>query len=277
MSRTYEGGQLDNLSLNSADLSFGTMNRKRICNKHHTGSDNESDIINVSTRSLSGDSIPRVLVQKKKYNKTSQTMLSFPSPYGNSNIYRNAYNLGIKFLPRNLSVDDVMKLVDTEEGDILVLTELIRDDSNISDNSDDGNQFVNPRLFSNYHKISSLLPNSPSTSLIQNTFTNHVNPYGMSTTLSMHDIERTEEMEDRILFGRATNMFSSPTVHFRHRLSLIPSGNDVIDEGDEEGYMDEDEENENDDDDDDDTRPLETILAEEPQTPTERIRFPINL
>lgn len=29
-----------------------------------------------------------------------------------------------------------MKLVDTEEGDIIVLTELIRDDSNISDVSD---------------------------------------------------------------------------------------------------------------------------------------------
>lgn len=49
-------------------------------------------------------------------------------------------SLQVKFLPRTLSVDDVMKLVDTEEGDILVLTELVRDDSNVSNNSDDGSQ-----------------------------------------------------------------------------------------------------------------------------------------
>lgn len=35
----------------------------------------------------------------------------------------------MKFLPRSLSIDDVMKLVDTEEGDILLLTELTRDES----------------------------------------------------------------------------------------------------------------------------------------------------
>ncbi|VDK36767.1 unnamed protein product [Gongylonema pulchrum] len=42
----------------------------------------------------------------------------------------------VKFLPRNLSVDDVMKLVDTEESDIIMITELIRDDSNLSDISE---------------------------------------------------------------------------------------------------------------------------------------------
>ena len=35
----------------------------------------------------------------------------------------------MKFYPRSLSIDDVMKLVDTEEGDILLLTELTRDES----------------------------------------------------------------------------------------------------------------------------------------------------
>ncbi|KAL3985679.1 Ion channel family protein [Acanthocheilonema viteae] len=122
MARTYEVGQLDNVSLNSADLSFGNMGRK-ICNKNHSKSDNKNNTINSST-SLSGDSLPRVLLNKENFNT---------SPYGNSNAYRHAYNVGIKFLPRNLSVDDVMKLVDTEEGDILVLTELIRDDSSVPD------------------------------------------------------------------------------------------------------------------------------------------------
>lgn len=42
----------------------------------------------------------------------------------------------MRFLPRTLSIDDVMKLVDTEEGDILVLTELIRDESGMSESSD---------------------------------------------------------------------------------------------------------------------------------------------
>lgn len=43
----------------------------------------------------------------------------------------------MKFLPRTLSIDDVMKLVDTEEGDILLLTELTREESGISETSTD--------------------------------------------------------------------------------------------------------------------------------------------
>lgn len=39
----------------------------------------------------------------------------------------------MKFLPRTTSVDEVMRLVDTEEGDILLLMELTREESGISD------------------------------------------------------------------------------------------------------------------------------------------------
>lgn len=52
---------------------------------------------------------------------------------------------------------------------------------------------------------------------MQSTFSNHTNPNGISMTPSMHDIETAEEMEDRILFGRAANMFNSPAVHFKSR------------------------------------------------------------
>uniref|UniRef100_A0A1I7VSF9 Ion_trans_2 domain-containing protein n=1 Tax=Loa loa TaxID=7209 RepID=A0A1I7VSF9_LOALO len=280
MARTYEVGQLDNLSLNSADLSFGNINQS--CDRKRSDSANENSIINGSMRSLPGDSLLRISVNKKKFNKSSQTMLSFPSPRRNLNICRDIHNVGVKFLPRNLSVDDVMKLVDTEEGDILVLTELVRDDSNVSDNSDDGSQSVHSKLLGNYPRISSLLPNSPSTSLIQNIFSNHINLNGIKITPSMHDIETTEEMEDRILLGRAVNMFNSPAVHFRSRktfklrVSLVPKGHDVIDEGDEEGYVDEDDENDGNN--DDDSHPLEIKFAEEPQASQasmERIRFPL--
>ncbi|VIO98831.1 Uncharacterized protein BM_BM3727 [Brugia malayi] len=137
MARTYEVGQLDNLSLNSADFSSESMNQ-RICNKNCISSSNGSNIIDGSARSLSDNSLWRISVNnRKKFDKSSQTMLSFLSPCGNSNMYKYDYNIGIKFLPRNLSIDDVMKLMDTEEEDILVLTGLIRADSNVSDNSDD--------------------------------------------------------------------------------------------------------------------------------------------
>uniref|UniRef100_A0AAF5PTH8 Potassium channel domain-containing protein n=1 Tax=Wuchereria bancrofti TaxID=6293 RepID=A0AAF5PTH8_WUCBA len=138
MARTYEVGQLDNLSINSADLSSESMNQ-RICNKNCIGSGNGSNIINGSARSLSDNSLWSILINnRKKFDKSSQTMLSFLSPRGNSNMYKCDYNIEIKFLPRNLS-DDAMKLVDTEE-DILVLTGLIRDDNNVSDNSDNSSQ-----------------------------------------------------------------------------------------------------------------------------------------
>lgn len=59
-------------------------------------------------------------------------------------------------------------------------------------------------------------------------------------------------------------------------MSLVHEGHDVIDEGDEEGYVDEDDEND-DDDNNDDTRPLETKFADEPQESMEQIRFPLHL
>ncbi|KAL3985678.1 hypothetical protein ACH3XW_39595 [Acanthocheilonema viteae] len=85
----------------------------------------------------------------------------------------------------------------------------------------------------------------------------------------MYDIETTEEMEDRILLGRAVNIFNSPAIHFKSRLSLVSEGHDAVDEGDEEEYEDEGEDDENDD---DDTRPLEAKLVEESQASMERIR-----
>lgn len=69
----------------------------RISNRNHTGFGNGNNIINGGRQSMSGDSIRRVLVNKKRFNKSSQTMLSFPSPYGNSNIFKHASNTGVSF------------------------------------------------------------------------------------------------------------------------------------------------------------------------------------
>ncbi|CAJ0915544.1 unnamed protein product, partial [Mesorhabditis belari] len=70
-----------------------------------------------SVNSMSRDAVQTALHGKKRYNKTCQTVLSFPSPTkGSLGITRSIRNAGMKFLPRSLSIDDVMKLVDTEEG-----------------------------------------------------------------------------------------------------------------------------------------------------------------
>lgn len=53
-------------------------------------------------------------------------------------IYKNQLitEIQVRFLPRSLSIDDVMRLVDTEEGDILVLTDLLREESGWSESPD---------------------------------------------------------------------------------------------------------------------------------------------
>uniref|UniRef100_A0A915PU68 Uncharacterized protein n=1 Tax=Setaria digitata TaxID=48799 RepID=A0A915PU68_9BILA len=262
MARTYEVGQLDNLSITSTDLPFGNLDHK-VSDKTHIGSGSRND----SIRSLACRATRDALISRKKFNKSSQTMLSFPSPYANLSTDKYAYNGGIKLLPRNLSIDDVMKLVDTEEGDILVLTELLGDDSSNSDNGNDdtGGQTDHSKLLTgNYPRTSSLAAASPSTSLIKNAFSNRTNRNGNETN---------EEIENRILLGRSTtNTFNLPAVHFKPRLSMISENHGVINEGNGEPYIDENEENDDDDDDDDDTRPLEIKSIKESEPTLEQTR-----
>ncbi|VDK57855.1 unnamed protein product [Anisakis simplex] len=232
----------------------------------------------------------------------------------------------MRFLPRSLSIDDVMKLVDTEEGDILVLTELVRDESGISGSSEtsdtSGSQvaleqewtyenertgacmrhssFLGERLsaIANVFPYNSIkLCHSDKVIFISLQIFNRTNVdrtgyvidaayaiffertapgvFGappdptsvtlattLAQTLSLNEIEAMEEIEDRILLGRATDLINSTAVHFRSRLSLIPEQHSIIDECDEP-------------DEDDDTRPLETTFDNnhsESPTDSKRIR-----
>lgn len=123
-----------------------------------------------------------------------------------------------------------MKLVDTEEGDIILLTELTRDHSTFSelseamksDFSDPSQQIVisksfesnfQPRILKNNdknnrdiaipkHNVNSKISNCPSATPLL--------PQNL-------DIEALEEMEDRFLLSRAASFDANPSVHFRSR------------------------------------------------------------
>ncbi|CAD5232248.1 unnamed protein product [Bursaphelenchus xylophilus] len=189
-----------------------------------------------SSHSLSKESVQRYLGQRTHLSKSSQTVLSFPSPRRNSYVTQSVYNS--KICPRTLSIDDVMKLVDTEEGDILLLTELTRDQSTLSeiseavrsDITESSQQVVVSKSFENTfnqpleppiiianprHSNKSKLTNCPSTTPIL--------PENL-------DIEALEEMEDRLLLSRAASFDANPSVHFRSRLSLILEQQSVIDD-----------------------------------------------
>ncbi len=86
-----------------------------------------------STLSLtSGKSAPSSssslqIVGKKSSNKSCQTLLSFPSPSHKPEPtpFRNlASKTKNRLIPTSYSIDDVMRLVDTEEDDVIILSEL---------------------------------------------------------------------------------------------------------------------------------------------------------
>lgn len=101
-----------------------------------------------SAHSLTKETVQAALAGRRKINKTCQTILSFPSPsstnasivnriahtrYPHLEKYKGASRA--RFLPRSLSIDDVMRMVDSEDGDIIVLTDLVREESGISHSS----------------------------------------------------------------------------------------------------------------------------------------------
>uniref|UniRef100_A0A914PID8 Uncharacterized protein n=1 Tax=Panagrolaimus davidi TaxID=227884 RepID=A0A914PID8_9BILA len=170
----------------------------------------------------------------------------------------------MKFLPRTLSIDDVMKLVDTEEGDILLLTELTRDESvnsvktTSSTNTDDliisksfDANFNNPSTF--IDRKSATLPTvfqprhlpTICTTAPESPRGNNNNsgndaiislPRIRPSIITLQELEAQEEEEDRVLLGSTSDLDSS-AVHFRSRLSLIPEQHSVIDEDTEHSAM----------------------------------------
>ncbi|KAI6221021.1 hypothetical protein M3Y99_01029200 [Aphelenchoides fujianensis] len=192
-------------------------------------------------------------VQRCAQSKSSQTVLSFPSPTRNSAVGRSVDQSRMRVYPRTISIDDVMKLVDTEEGDILLLGELLsRDESAASGLSEairsdfsadsTSNQVVLSRSFDSFGpaQIQQLEPGrlplllSSSNSLgVASRLTNCPSTTPVPGDL---DLESVEEMEDRLLLSRVA-LNADPSVHFRSRLSLIAEQQSVIDEEDESSAL----------------------------------------
>lgn len=134
-----------------------------------------------------------------------------------------------------MSIDDVMKLVDTEEGDILLLTELTRDESQLSELSEairsdisrdssvnqlvisksfDSNfnppQQIDSSYLSSYFSTSKPLPRQLQSQRLSGC------PSTVPIPLSF-DLETIEEIEDLLLLSRSGCYNADPTVHFRSR------------------------------------------------------------
>ncbi|CAJ0582873.1 unnamed protein product, partial [Mesorhabditis spiculigera] len=225
LERTYEAGRIREYPCFDRDggllLDVGRVGHERHVKRR--GSALGVFRTSSSNHSITREAVQSALAAKRRYNKTCQTVLSFPeSTNGSLAVTRSIRNAGMKFLPRTLSIDDVMRLVDTEEGDILILTELIREESGISttsntisDISGSGSQIVISKSFDTNFSTSRPLTASKNLPSIQ----------------SLNEIEQLEEMEDRIALGHAAQIASS--VQFRSRLSLIAEQHSVIEEGEE--------------------------------------------
>ncbi|KAJ1347082.1 hypothetical protein KIN20_002041 [Parelaphostrongylus tenuis] len=220
LERTYDAGRLQELELDGALL----IDKNRL---QRRGSSLGVFRTSSSVHSLNKEVIQAALMNRRKVNKTCQTMLSFPSPNSsNAHISRTVNNSRIRYLPRTLSIDDVMHMVDTEDGDILVLTDLVREESGISQNSqcttsssnESANQVVVSKSFDTtlFHRDRHDISESR-----QSTYTNSLGRLRLALSRpSVEDIEAIEEMEDRIALGQVSELAN--TVHFRSRLSLIP-------------------------------------------------------
>ena len=144
-----------------------------------------------------------------------------------------------KVMPSSVSIDDVMRLVDTEEGDMIVLTALSHDVSIEKDLKHqasfcDESDATSPGSFTGTKvEHPPFLP------------VPHVHP-------TMQDIEEIEEEEDKVLLLSqpstsginvpgpsshiSTSMSAPPEVHFRSRLSLIPEHQGLLQEQEEQEF-----------------------------------------
>ncbi|CAJ0591655.1 unnamed protein product [Cylicocyclus nassatus] len=118
-----------------------------------------------------------------------------------------------------------MQMVDTEDGDILVLTDLVREESGISQNSgattsssDESNSHVVISKSFDANLFQGTRIEMPET--LQPGYSSLGRLRLSPSRPSVVDIEALEELEDRIALGQASPIDSS--VRFRSRLSLIP-------------------------------------------------------
>ncbi|GMR56705.1 hypothetical protein PMAYCL1PPCAC_26900, partial [Pristionchus mayeri] len=65
-----------------------------------------------SVHSLNKETVQAALANKKKSNRSTQTVLSFPSPTAtNASLCRSVSRSKLRLIPRTLSIDDVCILI----------------------------------------------------------------------------------------------------------------------------------------------------------------------
>ncbi|PAV75550.1 hypothetical protein WR25_20719 [Diploscapter pachys] len=136
LERTYEAGR--NMEMVAFDRPGGLILETSKGECRRRGSSLGVFRSSSSAHSLSKETVQAALMGKKFTHKSTQTTTSLPQSAGGSTtmtaMTRTVSGNHFRVLPRTLSIDDVMRMVDTEDGDILVLTELSREDeSSISD------------------------------------------------------------------------------------------------------------------------------------------------
>ncbi|CEF63002.1 Potassium channel subfamily K member 18 [Strongyloides ratti] len=182
-----------------------------------------------SSLSICREQIQLFLNNKQKSNKGCQTMLSFPNYNYNTNIIKSVSQEHIKYIPKSLSIEDVMKLVDNEEGNIYLLSDGEQEENQFSDECDNNKtdsetHIVISKSFDvNFAPILSLDKYSiPSLSKVGNRMP------------TLYELEAIEEMEDKIILQNLLPKNDELTpdsqnlVHFRSRLSLIPEQKSIV-------------------------------------------------
>ncbi|CAI5453429.1 unnamed protein product [Caenorhabditis angaria] len=239
LERTYEAGRVIETTILSAG---GVMveEKKVIRRGSSLGIFRSSSSAHSLSRRESANS------KKHHQNKNIQTVLSFPATCGKSSGNDNNNESHIsktisqssskyRFLPRSLSIDDVMRMVDTEDGDILVLTDLIRDESTLSGTSCDETS-SNSQIVVISKSFETTMTNPKMTVPTSHSDPVTSRPSTSSTISSSHHpqfsrrpppvpestLEQLEELEDRLALSHASTQLLGNTVHFRSRLSLIP-------------------------------------------------------
>ncbi|CAB3398963.1 unnamed protein product [Caenorhabditis bovis] len=246
LERTYEAGRVVETVLSIVDKTGGVLLQAHPEEVKRRGSSLGVFRSSSSAHSLSREAVQAMLAAKKKTNKTAQTVLSFPAGTTcSSTVCRTVNNNSrYRFLPRTLSIDDVMRMVDTEDGDILVLTDLVRDDSTLSQISQQSKTMSTTSCSDDSNSqivISKSFDVNFNSGKRFNVPTSLSDPQTSKLTSSLHrqlpsdekQLEEIEEIEDRIALGCGPSHLAN-TVHFRSRLSLIPEQiPSTVEEGEE--------------------------------------------
>uniref|UniRef100_A0A0N4ZTF4 Potassium channel subfamily K member 18 n=1 Tax=Parastrongyloides trichosuri TaxID=131310 RepID=A0A0N4ZTF4_PARTI len=224
--KTYEGGanMYNRYSIHSSNAHDSDNN-----NNLHIKTTRRGSSLGVfkssegSCYSINREQVQALLMSKQKSNKSCQTLLSFSNEYNTTNIVKSISQEHIKYVPKSLSIEDVIKLADSDDGDIFIISNLDREEGCSEDNCED-----NKSDFENHIVISRSFDVNFTPIINLDKYSVPLKTKMVCNMPSLTELEAIEEMEDRIILqnSNCTNFelseINHPGVHFRSRLSLIP-------------------------------------------------------